>query len=101
MSEDGAADVDKERDERRLVDITPRQMIAASEEIEFIAKIAVAIIEVDVEEQLGKSDSRDNQHPSGKERLVRAAGLDGSGRCAGHGEEGYREDRRNVMDLGT
>ncbi len=53
VSKEGAADVNEERNEWRLVDIAPGEMIAASHVIELIAEVAVAVVEVDVEEKLG------------------------------------------------
>jgi hypothetical protein len=53
VSEDGAADVDEERNEWRLIDVSPGEVIAAGDVIELVAEVAVAVVEVDVEEKLG------------------------------------------------
>jgi len=59
ISEYGAADVNQKRDEWWLVDVSPGEVIAAGDVIELIAKVAVAIIEVDVEEEFGEGDGPD------------------------------------------
>ena len=53
--------------ERRLVDVSPLQVVAARHVVKFIAKIAVAVVEVDVEEQLGEGDGPNYSHPAGEE----------------------------------
>ena len=46
-----AADVDEKRNQRRLIDVSPTQVIAARHVVELIAEVAVAVVEVDVEEE--------------------------------------------------
>ena len=48
IAEDGAAEVDEKRDQRRLVNVAPGEMIAAGDVVEFVAEVAVAIVEVEV-----------------------------------------------------
>jgi len=45
-------------------------MIAAGHVVEFMAKVAVAVVEVDVEEQFGESDGQHDQHSTPNERVV-------------------------------
>ncbi len=59
VSQDGAADVNQKRNERRLVDVSPGEMIAAGDVIELVAKVAVAVVEVDVEEEFREGDGPD------------------------------------------
>src|SRR6202041_1847404 len=61
ISEDSAADVNQERNEWRLVDVSPGEGIAAGNVVEFIAKEAVAIFEGDVEEKLGEGDGANDR----------------------------------------
>jgi len=42
--------VNQERNEWRLIDVSPGEVIAAGDVVEFIAKVTVAIVEVDVDE---------------------------------------------------
>jgi hypothetical protein len=42
-------------------------MVAAGDVIELIAKVSVAIVEIDVEEQLSGRDGADDCHASGQE----------------------------------
>ncbi len=74
VSEHGAVDVDEKGDERGLVNIAPGEVIAAGNVVELVAEVAVAVVEVDMEEQLGECDEPDDQHAAGEERSVVAAG---------------------------
>ena len=67
ISQHCSADVDEKRNERRLVDIAPGQMIAARDVIELVAKVAVAIVEIDVEEQFGQGNRYCDAHARGEE----------------------------------
>ncbi len=60
VSHNSAADVDEKRNQRRLVDVSPGKMIAARHVIELIAEVAVAVVEVDVEEEFGERDGPDD-----------------------------------------
>jgi len=53
VAQHGPAKMDQEGNERRLVDISPLQVVAARHVIELIAKVAVAVVEVNMEQQLG------------------------------------------------
>lgn len=59
--------MNQEWDERRLVDISPGEVIAADDVIELVAKVAVAVVEVDVEEQLCEADGPDDGYAFSKE----------------------------------
>src|SRR5438477_5553223 len=48
VTQQGAADVDQERDQRGLVDVSPRKVITAGNVIELVAEVAVAIVEVEM-----------------------------------------------------
>jgi len=58
--------MNQEWNQRRLIHIAPAQVVAARHVIEFIAKVSVAIVEVDMEEQLGESDKPDKRHAAGQ-----------------------------------
>jgi hypothetical protein len=62
ISEEGAGEVNQERDERGLVNVSPLQVVGARHVVEFVAEISVAVIEVDVEEKLGEGDGPDQGH---------------------------------------
>jgi len=49
IAEYSLANMKQEGDKRGLIDVTPRQMVTARDVIEFVAKIAVTIVEIDVE----------------------------------------------------
>ncbi len=92
ISEDGAVDADEKWDERRLVDVAPAEVIAASNVIELIAKVAIAVVEIDVKD-FGESDGPDDCHAAGKGRRVLMAGSgERRGGCAGHREERITEE---------
>jgi hypothetical protein len=55
--------MNKKWDQRRLVDVSPLQMVAARHVIELVAKIAITVIEVNVKEEFGESDRPDQNHP--------------------------------------
>ena len=61
VSEYGAADVDEKWNERGLVDVAPGEVVAAGYVVELVAKVAVAVVEVDVEEEFGECDQPDDQ----------------------------------------
>ena len=60
VAKHGAADMDQEWDERGLVNVSPGEVIAAGHVIELVAKVAIAVVEVNVEEQFDQGD-RPNQ----------------------------------------
>ena len=76
VSQHGAADVNQERDERRLIDISPGQVVAAGHVVELVAEISVAVIEVTVEQQLGQGDGPDYGHALGEKRLPAGVGAE-------------------------
>lgn len=53
--------MNQERNEWRLIDVSPGEVIAAGDVVEFIAKVTVAIVEVDVEEKVGEGDCPDER----------------------------------------
>jgi hypothetical protein len=59
----------QERDQRRLVNITPAQVVATGDIVEFVAEISIAIVEVDVKKKLGKSNGTNDRHSVRKGRL--------------------------------
>jgi hypothetical protein len=96
ITQDGAADVNEKRNEGWLVDIAPGHVIAAGDVVELIAKVAVAVVEVDVEEQFGESDGPDDGHALSQEAEW-AVGCGGGGRRAGHGGEEYPKGRGDAI----
>src|SRR5216684_2974812 len=86
VSEHSAANVDEERNQRRLVNVSPGEVITARNVVELIAKISVAVVEVDVEEEVGQGDGEDNHHAAGKKGLLLAAGWTDSGWGGSHGK---------------
>ena len=75
VTHNNAAYPDQEGQERRLVHITPGQMVAARQVIELIAEVTVAIVEDAMEYQLTKRNRDNNQHAPRKECARRAAGI--------------------------
>ena len=57
--------MDQKGNEERLVDVPPGEVIAAGQAIEFIAKIAVAVVEVTMEQEFGKGQNQNDQHAAG------------------------------------
>jgi hypothetical protein len=62
--------VNQEWNERRLIDVSPRKMVAASDVVEFVAEVAVAIIEIDMEKQFGHRDGPDERHATSEKWAV-------------------------------
>src|SRR5439155_7916270 len=50
IPQNGATDVNQERNERRLIDVSPCEVVAAGHVIKFVAKIAVAIVEIKMQQ---------------------------------------------------
>ena len=50
-----------------MIDVAPGEMIAARHEIELVAKVAVAIVEVTVKDQLQRCDRQDGVHSIAEE----------------------------------
>ena len=67
--------------------VSPGEMVAARDVIELIAKVAITVVEVDVEEQVGESDGQNDQHSASQQRSVVAGGCGQSCPSASHGEE--------------
>ncbi len=65
----GAADVNQEGDERWLVDLPPSEVIAARHVIELVAEVSIAVVEVDVEQQIRQGDGPDGRHARCEKRL--------------------------------
>src|SRR5215469_16478537 len=57
----------EEGNQRRLVDVSPLQVLAARHVIELIAEVAVAVVEVEVKDEFGERDGPDDGH-AGDER---------------------------------
>src|SRR5215469_3563860 len=78
-------------------------MIAAGQEIEFIAKVAVAIVEITVHCQLSHCDEEDDSHSARQEAVVADGHTDSrdlrdSNNRAGHStREGYRKSASDVI----
>src|SRR5205814_7712971 len=83
IAEHGARNVDQERNERRLIYVSPTEVIAARNVIEFVAKISVAVVEINVEQQLGERYQPDYDHGSGEKRLLIAI-REGNSRSGRH-----------------
>ena len=69
VSQHRAADVDQEWNQRRLVDISPCQVISAGHVVKFVAEVAITIVEVAMKEQFGEGDSQNDRHAAGEEGL--------------------------------
>jgi hypothetical protein len=69
-----SANVDQKWNEGWLVDVSPGQMIPAGDVVELVAKISVAVVEVDVEQKFGEGDGPDDRHAAGEKRFVAAGG---------------------------
>ena len=54
--------MDQKWDERGLIHVSPLQVVAADNVVELIAKVAVAIVEVDVKDELGEREKPDQEH---------------------------------------
>ena len=89
VTKHSAADMDQEGYERRLVDVSPGEVIAAGHVIQLVAEISVAVVEVDVEQQIRQGNGPDDRHDGGEEQLVVAVGSRRRGGGAGH--RGYRQ----------
>src|SRR5256886_3197857 len=63
VTQQGTADVDQERDQRGLVDVSPRKVITAGNVIEFVAEVAVAVVEVDMHQKIGEGKNNGDEHP--------------------------------------
>jgi hypothetical protein len=74
IAQDGAADVDEKWNQWGLVDVPPRQVIAAGNVIELVAEVAVAVVVVDVKDKLGEGEEPDEGHAGGERGLVGAGG---------------------------
>src|SRR5262249_1844841 len=68
-------DPDQQRDERRLVDVAPGQMLRAGVVIHLIAEDAVTHRGKQVEEQLGEGDVEHDRRAGGKAVLYGSSGL--------------------------
>src|SRR5215469_3999684 len=82
--------MDEERNERRLVDVSPGEVIAAGDIVKFIPEIAVAIVEVEMKEELGQRYGPDDRHAGSERRRFLSSNRHGkrtAGRC-----HGYRKD---------
>ena len=95
IPEYGTAHVSQEWNEWRLVDISPGKVIAARHVIELVAKVAVAVVEVNMEEEFGKRDRPDDRHTKSEEGLVIARG--NCRRRCGHEWKRIAEDGGSVI----
>ena len=84
VAKHGAADVGQERDERGLVDVSPGKVITTGHVIELVAKVSVAIVEVDMKQHICQGNGPDDRHAVGEDRLVIAVGSTLCGGCADH-----------------
>jgi hypothetical protein len=66
-------------------------VVGAREVVELVAEVSVAVVEVDVEEQLGESDGNNHQHAFDQER--RRAASWGRKRRRDGGHEGVKNSR--------
>src|SRR5882762_3658177 len=60
--------MDQERDERGLVDISPAEVIAAGHVIEFVAEVAIAVVEVKMQQEVREGKQKYNDHAVREER---------------------------------
>src|SRR5690348_9227083 len=74
----------QKRDERRLVNVSPAEMVAARHVVELVPEIAVAVIEVDVQEELRESDGPDDGHGGREEVAAVLIWLASSAHIRGH-----------------
>src|SRR5207302_8213126 len=65
-----ARNVDQERNERRLIDISPGQVIATGHVIKFIAKITVAVVEIQMKQKFSQRDGANDGHAGCHGRLL-------------------------------
>ena len=54
--------MNQKRNQGRLVDISPCQMVATGDVIEFVAEIPIAIVEIAMQQELGQCYQHDQQH---------------------------------------
>jgi hypothetical protein len=74
-----------------LVDVSPREVVGACEVVELVAEVSVAVVEVDVEEQLSECDGDNYQHAFVEERFRSASW--GGKRRRGGGHKGVKNSR--------
>src|SRR4029077_9239440 len=80
-----------QRDQRRLVDVAPRQVSAARHEIQFVAEISVEAPRIEMNRELGECDVRDDGRPAGEALSERNAGRCCFGGCRCFGQDwGHR-----------
>jgi hypothetical protein len=60
-------------DQGRLVNVTPREVLAASQIVEFVYEVAVMTAGVEMQRQFGRGDGEDN----GREADCRTLRIDG------------------------
>jgi hypothetical protein len=70
IAEDQAANFDEERHQGRLVHIAPGEMVAAGHVIEFVAEVAVPIVEVEVKQEICECKEENADHPARQKRLL-------------------------------
>ena len=83
-----------ERDERRLVDVAPGEMLAAGDVIQFIPEIPVVIYSRELNDQLGYGEKREEQ--SGIAKRSRDSGTCGNGMVYFSHVYTFRPSRRAV-----
>src|SRR5215469_13577600 len=91
--------MDEKRNEGRLIDVPPGEVIAAGDVVKFIAEIAVPIIEVEMNEELGQGYGPNDRHARPERRTLPSFDRHGKGmvsRGCGHGE-GYASSRAQVQ----
>src|SRR4029077_1866231 len=76
--------MDQKRDERRLVKVSPAEMVAARHVVELVAEIAVPVIEVDVQDEFGYGDGPDEGHAGREEVAAVGIWLASSAHIRGH-----------------
>ncbi len=72
--------MNQERNERRLIDVSPLQVVAAGNVVELVAEVTVAVVEVNMEYKIGQRNGPDHRHAIREERLSATVGSrEGSG----------------------
>lgn len=62
IAEHGPADMNEEWNQRRLVNVAPGEVVAAGDVVEFVAEVAVPVIEINVEQEIGAGNGPDEHH---------------------------------------
>src|SRR5260221_14342830 len=76
--------MNEERDERRLIDVSPGEVVAAGHVIKLVTKISVSVVEIDVKAKLRDSNRPDPSHC--REKKASLIRRDREFRVAGQGQ---------------